>query len=314
MATMKRKDYSYRYSDSRIKRFRADDQAQGMLAMEQAITRKRHQRPTVLVAIVGGSATGKTSYFTPWIASRFDDAQIIAEDDYCLGNSGSPKKDGIPNLQIFDAYDPKLIRDHLTQLRNGHPVEIPQFAYDLRERRADTKAILPASVIIMEGCYLLQPSVRDLFDVRVFIDTDDHSRFVRRMLRKRRNPAQTDAERLREYCEAFYNGYYAGTFPFANNADIILENSYSPLEARTDSGKELLSPHEDEKPENIVSCNRYVHPSMSETETLLVTITVDGMQSLQYRPNYTDPTASLTFKVSVAEYGIDLTRIGYTQL
>ncbi len=307
MRNSKEENRSYEYKTRQVESFVEEKQILGLLAVEQLIRKKLETQSTVLVAVVGGSATGKTSYFSPRIAAGFSDVQQLAEDDYCLGNSLSPRQNGKPNLQVFEAYDPLRIRSHLEQLKKGNSVETPIYAYDLRERRSETRTIVPASVVIMEGCYLLQPIVSDLFDVKLFLDTDDHSRFVRRMLRPRRNPTQTDSARIKEYCEMFYPGYRKETQPFAGNADVVIENPYNPAI----EGIRKINPVTVLEPKDIIRQNHYRHPAMRDEEYLSVSQTVQGIQVVRYYPNYTQPNIGFSLAMLIDDYEVDLTSIGY---
>lgn len=251
----------------------------------------------------------KTNYISPRLAERFDNVQTLSEDNYCLGNSGSAQIHGVPNLHKIVDYEPARIYNDLTLLKNGYPAETPLYAYEKRERREETVTISPTPVIIMEGCYLLQPVISDLFDIRLFINTDDHTRFVRRMMRPRRNPEQNDTHRVKEYVELSYPGYHQEIAPFANNAHIVIDNPYNPSDVANFGGVYALRPPNDS--EIVAETHFYTHPKMTETEQLSVSTTAEGVQTITYLPDHKDPTVGVRFQVPKDEYFVDLSRVGY---
>lgn len=194
-------------------------------------------------------------------------------------------------------------------LRRGRAVEAPRFDHSSREPMQDTQTIQPARVIIAEGCYLLRPPLRDQFDVRLFIDTDDHSRFIRRMMRPRRDPSQPYANRLREYCEQFYPGHYQDVAPSVENADIVIPNPYTLEEAQPRLAGELSH----QFGQCAVSGTMYEHEHISAGERL--TVVSDGTtQKLRYLPDARDLSTGMRFEVPVDQYALNLQRIGYTAI
>jgi len=275
-----------------------------------SIREKLAEQPVVLVAVAGGSATGKTSYVTPYLAGQFPSVSMLSEDNYCLGNSFSARLHGVPNLHVFDDYDPGRIFSDLNMLKQGIGIQAPLYGYEERERRNETITIPPARVVIMEGCYLLQPAVSGLFDVCLFLDTDDHSRFIRRIVRPRRNPNQTDTHRIKEYCELSYPGYHQEIAPYQSRADIILSNPYSVDEAMSRLSDSAIPLSQG----STYAAQQYWHPIMQPTELVSVAVDENSIQHLEYIPDVRVLTRRMSFAVPLGEYSINLSRIGYTPL
>ena len=147
----------------------------------------------VFVGIAGGSVVGKTTVYAQELSRGLSDVLILPGDDYCIGNTGSAVLHGKPNLHVPEDYDPELLGSHLRDLRERKPIEKPLYSFAERERLGWT-TVNPAEIVIVEGTFVLHQSFNGLTDIKVFILTDDHSRFIRRLIRQRRNPKQTDLE------------------------------------------------------------------------------------------------------------------------
>lgn len=260
----------------------------------------------VAIAVVGGAAVGKTTVISPSIASRFPEAVVLSEDDYCIGNTASASLYGAPNLHVPSDYDPSRIRHDLESLKNGIGTKVPRYSFESREPLVEPRFVDPGPVIVMEGSYLLQPPLAHLFDIKLFVVTDDHSRFVRRMIRPRRNPNQADTRRLFEYFELAYPSYYREVLPFSNQADVIGTNTYSPAEALS-----RITPDDTTELDLVGEVCEYEHPNMTTAERLAVAC-LNGIQRVTYMPDRTIPNMKVAFSVPIDEYVIDLTKVGYS--
>lgn len=191
---------------------------------------KQHER--VAVAIAGGSAVGKSDFFTPALINGLPSTLVISEDNYCVGNSVSRRRFGTPNLHVPEDFDPELLAKHIAALKRGHDIDKPIYSYEVRERVGTTR-VAAGKILVVEGEFLLHPPLSSEFDLKVFINSDDHSRFVRRMIRPRRNPKQTDLERVMEYFRLSFPHYHSHIAPTMPSADFIIENAYHPQEGRS---------------------------------------------------------------------------------
>lgn len=272
----------------------------------ELICQKRVDTRHVTVAVVGGAAVGKTTVVSPNIAARFSGAVVLSEDDYCIGNKASARQHGAPNLHVLGDYDPDRIRHDLTALKQGHSTHVPQYSFERREPQSEPRLVTPESVVIMEGSYLLQPPHSGLFDISLFVDTDDHSRFVRRMIRPRRNPNQADTRRVFEYFELAYPAYYREVVPFRNRADVIGANTYLPAEALS-----RIAPADTTEAVMVGEVREYEHPNMAPEELLAVAC-VKGIQRVVYMPNRATPNIRVAFSVPTDKYVVDLTKVGYS--
>lgn len=142
-------------------------------------------KKTVLIGIAGGSASGKTT-----IAYKLKDlfdkkVVIIREDDYYKDRSDiSFEERAKINYDHPFAFDHDLLKKHLTELLKGVTIEKPTYDFTVHNRSKITETVEPADVIIVEGLFVLEEkSIRDLLDIKVFVDTPADLRFIRRLQR-----------------------------------------------------------------------------------------------------------------------------------
>jgi uridine kinase len=141
----------------------------------------------ILIGIAGGSASGKSS-----IAQRLkneysltNSVVIIRQDDYYKDQSHLTMEERVKtNYDHPLAFDNELLIQHLNALMNGETIEKPTYDYTVHNRSEVTETIKPCDVIVLEGLFVLESeSLRDLLDMKIFVDTDADIRFIRRMVR-----------------------------------------------------------------------------------------------------------------------------------
>ena len=141
----------------------------------------------ILIGIAGGSASGKSS-----IAQRLkneysltNSVVIIRQDDYYKDQSHLTMEERVKtNYDHPVAFDNELLIQHLNALMNGETIEKPTYDYTVHNRSEVTETIKPCDVIVLEGLFVLESeSLRDLLDMKIFVDTDADLRSIRRMVR-----------------------------------------------------------------------------------------------------------------------------------
>lgn len=140
--------------------------------------------PPVIIGIAGGSGSGKTT-----VAHRVREAApgktvlIIHHDSYYHDNSRLPLEQRVLiNYDHPAAFETSLLVAHLQALKRGEPVEVPTYDYAQHSRRLDIVRLEPADIVFVEGILVLEDErLRDMMDIRLYVDVDADERFIRRL-------------------------------------------------------------------------------------------------------------------------------------
>jgi uridine kinase len=166
-----------------------------------------HPRPLV-VGIAGGTGSGKTT-----VAQRLERAMppgrcAMIEHDAYYRDQGhlSPDERAEINYDHPSSLDSALLAAHLRELRAGSAVEVPIYDFATHTRRAQTRSVAPARVILVEGILVFsEPALREQMDIKLFVDTDPDIRLMRRIRR--------DLEERGRSFQSVRDQYYATVRP-----------------------------------------------------------------------------------------------------
>jgi uridine kinase len=142
--------------------------------------------PSVLIGIAGGTGSGKTTVAEKIVAALpADQAALIQHDSYYRDRSHlSPAERSRINFDEPDALENDRLVADLEALRAGRPVEVPVYDFATHTRRTEVRPVEPRPVIVVEGILLFAvPALRETFDLRLFVDTPDDVRLLRRIRR-----------------------------------------------------------------------------------------------------------------------------------
>lgn len=152
---------------------------------KQLSKERKIQMSTMIIGIAGGTGSGKTT-ITDNLKAEFGNAvSVVYHDNYYKCNDHLPMSERVKlNYDHPDAFDTDLMIDHLIKLKNGEAIECPTYDYTRHTRAESTIRIEPSSVIIVEGILIFQnKKLRDLMDIKIFVDTDADERILRRIRR-----------------------------------------------------------------------------------------------------------------------------------
>ena len=147
---------------------------------------------SIIIGIAGGTASGKTTV-TQKIAANFQkcDVTVIKHDDYYKDQSHLTMEERLKtNYDHPFSLDNDLLYKHLKLLLSGKSIKKPIYDFTVHTRAKDTEYVESSKIIILEGILLFEDKkLRELMDIKIFVDTDDDIRFIRRLLRdiKKRN-------------------------------------------------------------------------------------------------------------------------------
>ena len=138
-----------------------------------------------IIGIAGGTGSGKTT-LTRRLKERFgEDVSVVSHDNYYKRHDELPYEERCRlNYDHPDAFDTELMVEQIEALRRGETIACPVYDFTVHNRSNDTLLIAPTSVIILEGILLFADArLRELMDVRIFVDTDADVRILRRVVR-----------------------------------------------------------------------------------------------------------------------------------
>jgi|GEM_PF-24967 len=183
------------------------------------------------IGIAGGTGSGKTT-LAENIHRMFPGSVLICQDSYYRDLSHVPFEEREKvNFDHPDSLEFSLLKKHLIDLKNGQAIEQPIYNFHLHAREKNTAWIEPAQIILVEGILLLAaPEVRDLLDIKIFVDTDDDIRMLRRMERDR-NERSRDFDNIKEqYLTTVKPMHDAFVAPSKKYADVIFpEGGYNQV-------------------------------------------------------------------------------------
>jgi len=180
----------------------------------------------ILIGIAGGSASGKTSVAREIHESLGgpDRVAMIQQDMYYVDLSHQPSDERMKyNFDHPDAFDTELLLSDLRNLLAGHPADIPMYDHKTHSRMADRRRVEARRVILLEGILILEDArLRDLMDIKVFIDTDADVRFIRRLQRDVQERARTMQSVVDQYTNVVRPMHGQFVEPSKRYADVII--------------------------------------------------------------------------------------------
>jgi uridine kinase len=179
----------------------------------------------LVIAIAGGSGSGKTTV-AQVILQRVgpDRISFLQHDAYYKDLSGLPPVQRAEvNFDHPNSLDSELLIRHIKQLKNGQPVEVPIYDFATHSRTERTYSVQARGVILVEGILLFaEPALRDLFDVKLFVDTDSDIRFIRRLQRDIAERGRTTDSVIHQYMTTVRPMHLEFVEPSKRYADVII--------------------------------------------------------------------------------------------
>lgn len=186
---------------------------------------KQKKKKPLVIGIAGGSGSGKTTIARE-IRKKLPNDRILAvtQDAYYKDNAGIPMEERRKiNYDHPDAYDMPLMIKQLHQLLNWQAVDMPVYDFTKLTRSAETVHVEPAGIILLEGILVLTDKrLRDMMDIKVFVDNDDDIRFIRRLKRDTEKRARSQEQVITQYLKTVKPMYNQFVEPSKRYADIIV--------------------------------------------------------------------------------------------
>lgn len=177
----------------------------------------------LLIGIAGGTASGKTTLARILKNSFQDKVTILKHDYYYYDHSHFEVRDSKINFDHPDAFETELLIEHLQELRVGQAIERPIYSYKTNERLENTKRVQPAPIIIVEGILIFHyQKLKDLFDLRIYVDTDADIRLLRRISRDIQERDRTFESVKKQYLNTVKPMHQKFVEPSKYQSDIII--------------------------------------------------------------------------------------------
>lgn len=181
-------------------------------------------RRPILVGIAGGSGSGKTTVAEEIMHETGQPMVFLKQDSYYRNFDGlTIEQKRAINYDHPSAYDDDLLIEQLRQLLGGRGVDVPVYNYARYEREAWTEHVEPLPVIILEGILVLEnAALRDLLDIKLYVDTDPDVRFIRRLLRDTRERDRSVESVVAQYMDVVRPMHLQFIEPTKRYADLII--------------------------------------------------------------------------------------------
>ena len=176
------------------------------------------------IGIAGGTGSGKTT-LTDTLATEFSpDVTVIRHDDYYKAHDNMPFSERCKlNYDIPEAFDNDLLIEHMKKLKAGEAIDCPVYDYADNNRSRETHRIEPNRVIIVEGILIFaDPRLVDMFDEKIFVDTDADVRLIRRILRDTRERGRSLESVVTQYITTVKPMHEKYVEPTRKLADIVI--------------------------------------------------------------------------------------------
>ena len=181
--------------------------------------------PSIVIGVAGGSGSGKTTVVRRIVESQgTEDVTVLDHDRYYRDrNDLRFEERAALNYDHPDALETDLMVRHLHDLRAGKPVQIPSYDFSRHARLSSTEAIEPRRVIIVEGILVfVDQALRAQMDIKVFVDTDADTRFIRRLKRDVAERGRTMESVIDQYQTTVKPMHLEFVEPSKRYADIII--------------------------------------------------------------------------------------------
>jgi uridine kinase len=187
----------------------------------------------VTIGVAGGTGSGKTTV-SHAIMERVGEDKVVylPHDSYYLDLDQMPISAGeVVNFDHPDSLETSLMVEHVKQLQRGEVADIPTYDFSTHSRRLETLHVEARPIILLEGILIFaEPALRDLCDVRVFVDIDTDIRFIRRLKRDIVERGRSVESIIHQYLESVRPMHLEFVEPSKRYANVIIpEGGYNTV-------------------------------------------------------------------------------------
>lgn len=185
----------------------------------------------IVIGVAGDTGSGKST-FTNRIKDEFgDQIAVVYHDNYYRSRDGIPFEERKKiNYDHPDALETDLLVEHIKMLKNGQTIECPVYDYLQHTRLKETVKIEPRKVILIEGILVLQdPALRELLDIKVYVEADADERIMRRAIRDMKERGRDLEGIFEQYIATVKPMHYLYVEPTKATADIVINSGMNDV-------------------------------------------------------------------------------------
>ncbi len=179
----------------------------------------------IIIGIAGGTGSGKTTLAERIIEELNEPNILIIKQDAYYKSYSALSFDERKNINFDhpDAFDTPLLMKHLRNLKNDVPIDLPQYDFTTHLRKKETIPISPHKVLMLEGILIFEnKELRNLLDIKIFVDTDADVRILRRIKRDIQERDRTFESVYNQYMKTVRPMHLEFVEPSKKYADIIV--------------------------------------------------------------------------------------------
>lgn len=185
----------------------------------------------IIIGIAGGTGSGKSTFTNRLKAGLGDNISVIYHDNYYKCHDDIPFEERKKiNYDHPDALETDLLIEHLMELKAGRSVQCPTYDYTQHNRAAATVEIRPSKIIIVEGILILQDErLRDLLDIKIYVEADADERILRRVSRDMIERGRDLEGIINQYLTTVKPMHYLYVEPTKVFADIVINSGMNDV-------------------------------------------------------------------------------------
>lgn len=190
-------------------------------------------KKSLVIGIAGGTGSGKSTVARAILDSVPEKNVVIIEQDcYYKDQSHLPAEERVDvNYDHPLAFDTELMIEHVEKLIRGQAIEKPQYDFTVHNRKKQTLRVEPKEIVLLEGILILDsPRLRELMDIKIFVDTDADVRVIRRIIRDMKDRGRSLESVISQYLNIVKPAHNEFCEPTKRYADIIIpEGGYNKV-------------------------------------------------------------------------------------
>lgn len=181
-------------------------------------------KDVIVIGIAGGTGSGKSTMIKNIKKQFNDEITMLSHDFYYKAHNNMTYDERCQlNYDHPDAFDTDLMIEHVKRLKNWESIERPVYDFTIHNRIDETVTVKPAKVVVVEGILIFEnQELLDLFDIKVFVDTDADVRIIRRILRDVQERGRTLESVVTQYLTTVKLMHEQFVEPSKKKADIIV--------------------------------------------------------------------------------------------